>query len=319
MAIHKPPLNSLALQIRSITAQRGVSVTCFAVLDGAETAETPGVVQLVEEAGFRAIVNPSPLGVRGAFTRGLQAALAADLPHGTLFSFADQDDVWSPVKLAHSAAMLAERDAALVHCDARVIGPGGTEIAPSLHRFERRSEAPTFFGAMLLNAVTGMTAVFSRRTAEAAARVLARYSGPLLHDHVTAIAAAALGPVLRLDQALVDYRQHEHNHLGARPLRAVLRKRGIGVEPFGHYRQTSVAIFRVRRALAECLDAECLLTERLRTMFLLGAERRAADVLAAYTYECGRLFFRGEMRRWELSLRMADTALFMKRQALDEA
>lgn len=315
LAVHKPAPDILARQIESIIAQRGVGIGGVAVVDGAETAAMTDVMRLLEESGFAIIVNDEPQGVRGAFTRGLAAALESAAP-GSLFSFADQDDIWHPDKLSLSAQMLEASGASLVHCDARVIGGDGTEISASLHRFERRSEAPTLFGAMLLNAVTGMTSVFTQPTAALASRLLQSYDGPLLHDHVTAVAAAASGHIALLDRPLVDYRQHGANHLGARPSRAMLRRREVGAEPFENYRVTSLAIFRSRRVLARCLDAEALLPQSLRRMFLFDPEASAADVLAASTYECGKLFFRGQMRRWELSLRIADIALFSRTRAL---
>ncbi len=318
LAVHKPQPDILSRQIESIAGQRGLSVTCTAVVDGIETAEMTEVMRLLEAAGFNIIVNAEAQGVRGAFSQGLSAALSA-APEDSLFSYADQDDVWHPDKLARSAEMLAGRDAALVHCDARIIGGQGEEIAPSLHRFERRTEAPTLFGAMLLNAVTGMTSVFPRPTAELASRLLQSYDGPLLHDHVTAVAAQALGRTVFIDKALVDYRQHGANHLGAKPSRAVFRKRELGFEPFDNYRSTSMAIFRSRRVLARCLDREAMLPKALRTLFLFDPAATAAEVLSASVYECGKLFFRAQMRRWELSLRIADTALFFKNQALAPA
>lgn len=318
LAVHKPAPEILARQIDSIAAQRGVSITCTAVVDGAETAEMTEVIRLLESAGFGLITNAEPQGVRGAFAQGLAAALAA-APGDSLFSYADQDDIWHPDKLVLSAEALDASGVALAHCDARVIGGEGEVIAPSLHRFERRTEAPTLFGAMLLNAVTGMTSVFPRKTAALASRLLVSYDGPLLHDHVTAIAAQALGRTVLIDRALVDYRQHGANHLGAKPSRAVFRKRELGFEPFDNYRSTSMAIFRSRRVLARCLDAEAMLPKALRTLFLFDPAATAADVLSASVYECGKLFFRAQMRRWELSLRIADTALFFKNQALAPA
>jgi hypothetical protein len=315
LAVHLPAIDALAQQVASIVAQRGVAVEGIAVLDGLETAESPCIRRILGAAGFSLVTNTEPLGVRGAFTRGLETALARETAADTVFCFSDQDDIWHPDKLALSIAAMKSNNAALVHCDARLIGPGGEEIARSLHRFERRTEAPTLFGAMLLNAVTGMSAVFPRDTAILAQRLLAAYDGPILHDHVTALAAAALGRTVYLERALVDYRQHGGNHLGAKPSRAVFRKREIGVEPLGNYRATSVAIFRIRRVLAQLLDREGVLPDRLRTMFLLDPSATRSDVAGAYTLECGKLFFKGQMRRWELGIRLMDSALFLKDRA----
>jgi hypothetical protein len=315
VAFHRPSLALARRQIESLLAQRDVKLTIAAVVDGAETAADAALMVLLKTAGLKTaglktagasiIIHDKAVGARRAFTEGLRHVVAR-CGENEFFAFCDQDDVWQPEKLSRSIAVLRERAATLVHCDARVLDAEGRVIAPSLHRFEARKEAEDLFGMLLLNTVTGMTAVFSAQTARAAVAVLDRYQGSLLHDHVTAAVAASLGRVALLDEALVDYVQHGENQIGAKPPRSVLRFRAVGLPHLSAYRDTSREIFEDRRALAYALAQEGLLPEDLDVMFLTGKRPAETTFLSNYLLRIAGLVRARQFRRAGLAARMLD-------------
>jgi hypothetical protein len=263
--------------------QTDVKLSLVAVIDGAETARDGALMALLKSAGAAIIINDVVQGPRRAFAEGLRRAIARSPGDEGFFAYCDQDDAWHPDKLWRSVAYLREQGAALVHCDARILDVAGNVIAPSLHRFEGRQEGGDLMATLLLNAVTGMTAVFPARTARAALSVLDRYNGPLLHDHVTAAVAASLGKIAFVNEALVDYVQHGANQIGARRPRPALRLRALGLTHLAAYRATSAEIFEERRVIASALADEDLLPLDTAMMFLVG-QRPATSAFVTGLY-----------------------------------
>jgi len=87
---------------------------------------------------------------------------------------------------------------------------------PSLFEREARSRSGSFTDLLIMNSVTGMTAVFRRDVALAAEPFPLSGCRHILHDHWTALVASALGRVRFIDEPLVDYTQHAANVMGAR-------------------------------------------------------------------------------------------------------
>ena len=305
-AFHRPSWSMVQAQIASLLRQTGVRLRLVGVIDGAETAQDHGLMALLAEAGFDVLINAENQGAVATFARGLEYALET-AAEGECFAYCDQDDVWHDSKLAKSAAHLAASAAHLVYCDARVIDDAGEIVASSLHDFESRQEPEDLLQHLLLNAVTGMTALFTRDTAELALRLLRATSTSFLHDHVTAIAAASLGTTARLAEPLVDYVQHGENQLGARPHNPAWRRRSLGVFHLWAYRATSSAMFDERRTIASALDREGRLPANIATMFLV---RRPGFFRFEVTYIAAirRLITQRQYRRAMLCLRMMDAA-----------
>ncbi len=278
-----------------------------AVLDGSETAECAAVRQLLDGAGFTILSTSSASGARAAFATGLQHA-AGEAGESDFFAYCDQDDVWHPAKLSRLAGFLIETKSELVYCDARVVDEQGQTIAPSLHQFESRDVPHGLLQHLLLNAVSGMTALFTRRTAELAVALMRDCDdNDLLHDHLTALAAASIGETRCLPEALVDYVQHGANSLGAKPHVRAWKKRTLGVGPLSLYRATSKALFAERRSAALALARAGMLPRKLEAMFLT---RRPGffEFEAAYIGSILALLGQGQFRRAMLCVRMWDAA-----------
>ena len=309
VAFYKPVIADAARQLESLRGQTNVSLRIIAVLDGPETVADEELGKLLALYQCRIVTLPEQHGVRRAFAAGLAAALTE--PAG-LFAYCDQDDVWDAAKLERTCAALQASGAMLAHCDARVITDEHRVIAPSLYRYESRREPADLLGMLLLNTVTGMTAVFTRAVAEAAVPLCAKFTGQLLlHDHLTAVAAASLGRVIFVDDALLDYVQHGTNQIGARP-HVPRRSRLLGTDHLAAYRRTSARMFHERRDVALLLATQGLLPWSLRKMFVT-AERRNVPVLAFnFAVAIIKLLLRGEGRRAMLALRMFDAGIFFR-------
>jgi hypothetical protein len=308
MALHKPVMAQVKAQLASLLAQKGVRLHGTAMLDGAETAADGELRALLDDAGFALVATAEAQGARAAFAKGLKVALGA-AEENALFAYCDQDDVWHAQKLARLAGFLAETRSELVYCDARVVEEGGRLIAPSLHRFESREEPQGLLQHLLLNAVSGMTALFTRRTAELAVALMRDCEdNSLLHDHLTALAAASLGETWHLAEPLVDYVQHAGNALGAKPHMRAWKKRTLGVGPLSLYRATSRAMFEQRRSAAQALARAGVLPRKLEAMFLT---RRPGFFEFEYAYANSvlALLAQGQYRRAMLCIRMWDAAL----------
>ena len=92
----------------------------------------------------------------------------------------------------------------------------GDVLAASLFEHESRSRSASFADLLIMNSVTGMTAVFRRDVARAAQPFPLSGCRYILHDHWIALVASLLGDVRFIDEPLVDYTQHAANVMGAR-------------------------------------------------------------------------------------------------------
>lgn len=135
--------------------------------------------------------------------------------------FCDQDDVWHPNKISKTLALMKtiETDSAtpsMVHTDLRVVDGELREIAPSFCAHSAIDGHRLSLNQLLVqNVVTGCTMMINRRLAK---MVCKRYDseGMLMHDWWIALLASACGKVAFLNEATIDYRQHDKNSVGAK-------------------------------------------------------------------------------------------------------
>ncbi|MGX7953613.1 glycosyltransferase [Tsuneonella sp. HG249] len=200
----------------------------------------------------RIAVNRERLGYARNFRQ------AAAMCTGELIAFCDQDDWWHPSKLERTAALFHDPRAMLVYHNARVVDV-------------QRQGAATLYDAAAERAKIavrpfspwhhsyGMTQVFRAD--------LRRFDGLwnlsrndvadpvdiMSHDQWYFFLALACGEVRFLDEALVDYRQHAANSVGANPGRRLLRS-GI-LARLEHYGRQDARCAEAARARAEVLRA----------------------------------------------------------------
>ena len=244
----------LAEQLESIL-QQSLQPVEIVLSDDASTDDTVEIARRVigSRIPLTVLRNATALGVTANFE---QATLACT---GELIALSDQDDVWAPERLAAAAAEFAAHpDLLLLHGDARLVDPRGVPIGQTLFEAlevttrerELVHTGRAFETLLRRNLATGATTVF-RRTLLASA---APFPRGWVHDEWLAVIAAAIGDVDLLDTALVDYRQHGANQIGASRLSFAGKVRRV-MEPRLLRNQRLAANFAVLEAKLEALGA----------------------------------------------------------------
>ena len=179
---------------------------------------------------LRAVSDPAGnLGVMGSFMALLRAAEAAAMP---VVFFADQDDVWLSEKIALALSLLAEvpmGQPALYCARQRLVDQDLREIGLSASL-----AGPAGFPACLTqNIATGCTVALNRP----AITLLAASRPPSggWHDWwCYLLVSAAGGRILRDERAVILYRQHAANVVGAprSPIRRALAALRRGPQEF---------------------------------------------------------------------------------------
>lgn len=173
--------------------------------------------QTSPDASIEVVVlrNSPPLGV----TANFESAVASCT--GELIALCDQDDRWHPDRLERAVAMFElDPHLLLVNSDAELIDEHGAPLGMRLfkalevtHEEVRDFREDRAFECLLRrNIVTGATTMF-----RSALVPLARpFPEAWVHDEWLAMIASAVGRVRCVEDALVDYRQHASNAIGAR-------------------------------------------------------------------------------------------------------
>ncbi len=155
------------------------------------------------------------VGVVASFGELMRVALCS---RADLFFFCDQDDVWHPNKIERMCQAFpkagAEETPMLAHHDLTVVSADLCSMHPSLWQMMRLDVAATTTAALITrNNVTGCAAAFNRQLLEAAVPIA---DGAIMHDWWCALIASAYGDIRSVPEALVQYRQHGANTLGAK-------------------------------------------------------------------------------------------------------
>ena len=208
-------------QLQSLLEQSHQRFRLLVSDDGSSDGTQALLQQWLPRFDGRMVLLDNPAPGRGV-ARNFEFLMQSSLDDGVAryAAFCDQDDVWLPPKLATLLAALQELEqrrgaaaAALVHCDLAVVGPGLEPIHPSFVRHQRLLPVPgSDVGLLSINQVTGCAMLVNRALLQAA---LPLPGSALMHDWWCALLAAGGGRQF-VDQALVLYRQHGANQLGAK-------------------------------------------------------------------------------------------------------
>jgi hypothetical protein len=183
-------------------------------------------VEIVERFASRApfevrvVRNPDRLGFAGNFLH------AARLSRGDLIAWSDQDDVWMPEKLAACARELESDDEVLLVVHASQFGEWTRHDRPVVRgatgdwfgrftpRRVRRRTVYTPTSLPLRTRFPGRSSLVSRRVLNVADALATRLPGIIdefesHHDLWIGFVAGAIGKVVILPDALVQYRVHD--------------------------------------------------------------------------------------------------------------
>ncbi|MDF1479146.1 glycosyltransferase family 2 protein [Leifsonia sp. H3M29-4] len=213
----------LAAQLRSILEQSHppgeIVLSDDASTDGTVALAEAIVAQHGREVDLRVIRNETALGVTANFQQAISATT------GELIALSDQDDIWRRDRLELMSARFDTRpELLLLHGDARLVDGNGEPLGVSVldaleaNAWERQTIASGRAYEVFLrrNLAVGATTLFRRSLLAAAVP----FPSGWVHDEWLAIIAAASGSgtVDYMTEALVDYRQHGGNQIGARKL-----------------------------------------------------------------------------------------------------
>ncbi|MEL6608098.1 MAG: glycosyltransferase [Pseudomonadota bacterium] len=214
LAAYHPDADMLRAQLESLRAQRGVNLALLCVVADLQSGDL--IADLCDHIGLRVAVHTPPhtLSSVKAFEAGLSEALER-WPEAHAIACCDQDDVWHPDKLVTCWETLRDTGATLAHCDARVVDRAGRVTARSLWRYEWRGRRARVRDLLVRNTVTGMTMMVRPDVVAHALPFPPQEGVHFHHDLWLALVAAATGRIAREPRALVDYRQHGGNAVGA--------------------------------------------------------------------------------------------------------
>jgi glycosyltransferase involved in cell wall biosynthesis len=190
--------------------------------------------------------------------RGTCGNFAELLRHSTApyVMFCDQDDRWHTDKVELSLARMREleaeygaREPLLVHGDLRVVDAGLATIAASSFRYQRIDpvRGAALHRLLVRNVVSGCAMTINRPLAELSLPIP---EAAIMHDWWIALTAAACGRIRLIPQALVDYRQHGGNQLGAPGTRLGLLVRKALQSQARSWRQAEAFLLRHRERLS---------------------------------------------------------------------
>ena len=208
---------------------------------------------------FEQAPDAFPLGALANFSALCTLALDSDAQY---YCFCDQDDIWHQHKLTTMVSCLARMEAQhgdnspmLAHSDLRVVDSSGELISPSFIQFQGLPDprAHPLQKLLIQNNVTGCASLFNRSLLEFATPVPTEIA---IHDWWIALCAESVGHIEFIEEALVDYRQHQKNLVGA-------KSKSITKNPFHRYFYKILYSFPGH--LEKSLLQDQLLLDRLRT------------------------------------------------------
>lgn len=206
----------LPQQLHSIAAQTRLPAELIICDDGSGDGTQQVVEEFARTAPFE--VHWSPNEQRLGYVRNFRRA--ASLCRGQIIAFSDQDDEWSPNKLAAACEVLADPSVLLVYHNATVVDGEGRRLSSLYHADEEEAAlglspiAPWHHSYGLVQLFRSHLRRFDRHW-DLSLNHIPEPMDILSHDQWYIFLAQALGRVAFIDQELVRYRQHGNNAVGA--------------------------------------------------------------------------------------------------------
>jgi len=199
----------LSEQIESILRQTYVDFRLI-IADDCSTDSTRDILVKYSSLDKRIqlIFNESNLGVVKNFEKLISYSTAK------FFMLSDQDDVWDSKKVEISLSKIMSTNCLLVYSDLKLIDMNNKQTHSSFWSYSgiKPINEKEWKNLLSQNVVTGCTVI--------ARDDLKRFALPFpkqafIHDWWLALAAAVNGEISYIDNALVNYRQHQSNEIGA--------------------------------------------------------------------------------------------------------
>jgi len=192
----------LDAQIDSINNQEKVKTKLYVLDDGSSDGTKELLDFHLKIGNIHKLSTSTNLGASAAFKK-----LLKDSGSGDFYAFADQDDVWHPLKIVSQIQLITSASPTLVFSDRAYIDEDGVPIKKG----EKGNLIPDFNNALVENICYGNTQLLNSSLRDL---VLSVDATPKFFDLWIYLIASAFGEVKRVDSQLVDYRIHNHNTIG---------------------------------------------------------------------------------------------------------
>jgi glycosyltransferase involved in cell wall biosynthesis len=208
-------------QIESILSQTHSNFILI-VRDDDSNDNTLNILRKFEQFDKRIKVlndNYGNLGVNSNFSELMKNALETKAEY---FCFADQDDVWDSLKLEVMLQYMKNLESRignaiplLIYSDLEVVDSNLETIASSFMKYQglTHSKIDQIGKILVQNTVTGCATLFNRKLLNIGANIPA---DAIVHDWWLALCASYCGHLDYIPLALVKYRQHGKNQIGAK-------------------------------------------------------------------------------------------------------
>jgi len=248
LCICNPRVDFLKKQLESLENQ---TVLPSEIVVGVESENEDALALLKEwsdksEIPCKIIQNSKRLGVTQNYSNVLSKTT------GDYVFLCDQDDVWMPKKIELSVQQVKKNEEGgttpvLFHTDLELIDANGVVISHSFMAKQRiKGGVQNQLGLLMLhNNVTGCSAAMNRSLLDLALPIP---ENAIVHDWWIALVAAITGKTVFVETSLTQYRMHDSNTIGLRPLlsldttRRFLEPAHVGRE-FARVVQQNYALF----------------------------------------------------------------------------
>lgn len=192
-------------QLDSILQQSYSHISEIVCIDDLSTDQSWEILQAYAEKDNRFIIkrNEQNLGYIKNFEK------AISLTTGKFIAIADQDDIWHVEKINKLVEKI--NDNLLVYSDNEYIDENGKSLNKRFSDMRNLGECTSCLNFALINGISGHTMLFNRKLLEFAQP----FNTIIPYDYWLAFHAAQHGKIAFVNQALVKYRQHQTNAIGA--------------------------------------------------------------------------------------------------------
>lgn len=224
--VFRPNIFWLKEQLESIATQTFKSFRCVVSHDGPiANSISDQIYSVLPDNRFKLVVNSNHLGTY----RHVDYLISEFGLQSMFFALCDQDDVWLPKKLETQLSKFAYWDVSAVSNNGSIVNDHLESIRGTTtfgwfgisHEFQH-------FGSVR-NQLTGASALFRSDRFVHAVPFPEKVGNPV-HDHWLYLAALATGGVCFDTDPLWQYRQHEHNQIGATANRRLLSRLARGIQ-----------------------------------------------------------------------------------------
>ena len=139
--------------------------------------------------------------------------------------FCDQDDIWHKDKIKKTYERMKEEETAgkavLIFSDLAVTDEELHPLAPSIMSYQDQDPTRLDLRELVFrNVITGNTVMINKALRDLAVKCT-NDEEITMHDWWLGITASRFGKISYIDEALVDYRQHDRNEIGVRKIRSI--------------------------------------------------------------------------------------------------